>query len=270
MRTCDFVQCNDFPCADKAMNEDELISVWLLEEKEPFVGWDFSHLDGRMLEDQAPWSYSTRAAALMRTAASVIDLDTGGGERLLGLRAYWPPTVVATEGYPPNVKLVHERLGAVGVRIVEVSLTEDGPMPFADGEFELVLNRHAGFNSAEVARILAPGGAFLTQQVHGLWAQDLLAVFGAKPKWPDATPGHYVPRLQAAGLTVVDVREWSGGLAFTDVGAIVYYLMAVPWLVPGFTVSTHLDQLLQLQQRLDRGERLIFAARKYLIEAHKA
>ena len=69
---------------------------------------------------------------------------------------------------------------------------------------------------------MAPGGVFLTQQVHGLWAQDLLAAFGATPQWPDATPDRYVPRLQAAGLTVVDVREWSSALAFTDVGAIVY------------------------------------------------
>jgi hypothetical protein len=51
------------------------------------------------------------------------------------------------------------------------------------------------------------------------------------------------------------------------VGAIVYYLRAVPWLVPGFSVDTHLDALLALHNRLARGEELIFQARKYLIEA---
>ncbi len=45
----------------------------------------------------------------------------------------------------------------------------------------------SGFNPDEVARILAPGGTFLTQQVHGLWAQDLLEAFDAKPQWPDET-----------------------------------------------------------------------------------
>lgn len=252
------------------MDQDELIAAWLHEEQEPFAGWDFSHLDGRMLEEQAPWSYSTRAAALMRLAASVVDLGTGGGERLLALRPDWPPTVVATEDYPPNVKLASERLGAVGARVVEASVTDEGLLPFAEGAFALVLNRHSGFNPAEVARVLAPGGVFLTQQVHGLWAQDLLAVFGATPQWPNATPGRYVPLLQAAGLTVVDVREWSGALAFTDVGAVVYYLKAVPWLVPDFSVRTYHDQLLLLQRQLERGERLTFAARKYLIEANKS
>jgi hypothetical protein len=54
-------------------------------------------------------------------------------------------------------------------------------------------------------------GVFLTQQIHGLWAQDLLAAFGAVPQWPYATPGHYVPRLEAAGLRVERVEEWQGG-----------------------------------------------------------
>ncbi|MDP7524933.1 MAG: hypothetical protein QF713_01150 [Dehalococcoidales bacterium] len=45
------------------MNTNELIGMWRREEAQHFSGWDFSYLDGRMLEDQAPWSYSTRAAS---------------------------------------------------------------------------------------------------------------------------------------------------------------------------------------------------------------
>jgi hypothetical protein len=71
--------------ARAAMNLNELVATWKREEQEPFSGWDFSHLDGRMIEEQAPWFYSTRAAELMRQASSVLDLGTGGGERLLRL-----------------------------------------------------------------------------------------------------------------------------------------------------------------------------------------
>ncbi len=175
-----------------------------------------------------------------------------------------------TEDYAPNVKLATERLTALGVQVQDVPLTNHDPMPFADGEFDLVLNRHSGFNSAEVARILTPGGAFLTQQIHGLWAQDLLAAFDAEPPWPEATLANYVPKLEAEGLKVVTAEEWSGKLAFCDVGAIVYYLKTVPWLVPGFTVETHVDYLLKLQSRLEDGEELAFEARKDWSEAHRA
>jgi hypothetical protein len=55
---------------------------------------------------------------------------------------------------------------------------------------------------------------------------------------------------------VVDVREWTGRLVFNDVGAIVHYLRAVPWLVPGFSVTTYMSQLRGLQARVDAGEEL--------------
>jgi len=58
-------------------------------------------------------------------------------------------------------------------------------------------------------------------------------------------------------------------LIFTDVGAIVYYLKAVPWSVPGFSVETHLKYLLKLQEQLENQKSLSFVARKYLIEAYK-
>ena len=251
------------------MNREKLVQTWQDEEQKSFTGWDFSYLDGRMIEEQSPWSYLARAAELMQRSSAVLDMGTGGGERLLEMRENWPEKVLVTENYSPNVKLAEQCLGPLGVKVVNVSLTRDGLMPFGNGEFDLVLNRHSGLNCAEVARILAPGGVFLTQQIHGLWAQDLLAEFGASPQWPDATPEYYVPGLEAAGLTVEKMEEWDGRLAFCDVGAVVYYLKAIPWLVPGFSVEMHADNLMGLQERLKCEGELVFSASKYLIEARK-
>lgn len=245
------------------------IGLWKAEEEIPFSGWDFSYLDGRMLLDAPPWSYSSRAKELMRRASSVLDIATGGGERLLEMQDSWPGKVVATEGYPPNFALASVRLEPLGVRVVEAHSDEVSLMPFADGEFELVINRHAALHLDEIARILAAAGTLLTRQVHGMWAHDLLAVFGAYPQWPDASPQKYVPWLKQVGLELIDRREWSGKLVFTDVGAVVYYLKAVPWLVPGFSVDTHLDGLNALQGQLEAQGRLEFAAMNYLIEARK-
>ena len=222
-----------------------------------------------MDEGRESWSYLDRAAELMGRASSVLDMDTGGGEKLLDLRDHWPAKVVATEGYPPNVELATERLAPHGATVVRVAVSDTESMAFAAGDFDLVLNRHAAFNPSEVGRVLSPGGAFLTQQVHGMWAWDLLEAFGAKPQWPDATPEKYGPLLEAAGLTVVTLEEWEGRLVFSDVGAIVYYLKATPWEVPGFSVKTHLRYLLALQERVEAGGELAFYAAKYLIEATK-
>mgnify|MGYP002683148041 CR=1 FL=1 len=65
------------------MNREDLLAAWLREEAEPFSGWDFACLARRMVEDDPPWEYLARAAALMQNASAVVDLDTGGGERFL-------------------------------------------------------------------------------------------------------------------------------------------------------------------------------------------
>ena len=56
---------------------DERIEFWQREEQAPFAGWDFSYLDGRMMEEDVPWSYETRAQKLMRQVTAFLDMDTG-------------------------------------------------------------------------------------------------------------------------------------------------------------------------------------------------
>jgi SAM-dependent methyltransferase len=247
----------------------DLSEEWRREEQQPFVGWDFSHLAGRLLEEKPPWSYPTRAAELLVHCSSVLEMGSGGGERFGQLRKHWPSRVTVTEEYPPNVALVRQRFEPLGVRVAEVRLTDVDPLPFANAEFDLVLNRHSAFNSAEIGRVLAPSGTFFTQQVHGRNLEDLQTAFHATPQWPDSTPEKYVSLLGAAGLQIVDRQEWTGKVTFTDVGAIVYYLKAVPWMVTSFSVTTHASYLQRLQARVDAGEQLVFTTRTYLIEARR-
>jgi hypothetical protein len=77
--------------------QDALIESWQREEQEPFVGWDFSYLDGRWLEETAPWSYTQMVRDVLPQVDSLLDLGTGGGERLLKLQDLWPKRTVATE-----------------------------------------------------------------------------------------------------------------------------------------------------------------------------
>jgi SAM-dependent methyltransferase len=209
------------------------------------------------------------AATQMAQATAMLDMDTGGGEKILSLRAHWPAKVVVSEGYPPNITLAQERLALLGVTVVKMNSSNIAPMPFADDEFDLVLNRHGAFNANELARILAPGGIFLTQQVHGLWAFDLLAHFGASPQWPNATYEDALTRLAAAGLELLQGADWRGNLIVKDVGALVYYLKAVPWLVPGFSVARNFEHLLLLQEKLEQEGELVYANMRYWVEARQ-
>lgn len=253
----------------EGVREEALRAQWLAEENAPFQGWDFSYLAGRMVEEPLPWDYMAMAATKMEQATAMLDMDTGGGERVLSLRAHWPAKVVVSEGYAPNVALARERLSPLGVTVVEADSSMVAPMPFADFEFDLVLNRHGAFNANELARILAPGGIFLTQQVHGRFVYDLLAHFGAEPQWPGATYEDAITRLATAGLELLQGADWQGKLIFKDVGAVVYYLKAIPWLVPGFSVARDFARLLMLQARLEQEGELAFANLHYWVLARQ-
>jgi hypothetical protein len=51
-----------------------LLNLWRREEQQPFHGWNFAYLSGRMSDEQPPWSYAFRATELLRGASSVVDL----------------------------------------------------------------------------------------------------------------------------------------------------------------------------------------------------
>ncbi len=61
---------------------------------------------------------------------------------------------------------------------------------------------------------------------------------------------HARAQLETASFKVVKAAEEFPITSFTDVGAIVYYLKAIPWQIPDFTVSRYSDRLEELKHRL--------------------
>ncbi len=122
-------------------NRGELLETWYREEAQPFEGWDFSYLNDRMTGDKRPWSYMKRAAELMQDATSILDLNTGGGERLLELQPHWNGRIIATESYPPNVQISHKNLSTVGAQVVMAHSDGVRMLPFASEAFDLILDR---------------------------------------------------------------------------------------------------------------------------------
>jgi len=245
---------------------DALIEQWTRDAAAPFEGWDFSYLAGRLIEAEPGWDYLAMARSAVHGAHDILDIATGGGEVFSSL-APFPGRATAVEGYVPNLAVARRRLEPLGVPVFQAN-TASG-MPFSDGVFDLVLNRHGGFRPAEMHRVLKSGGRFLTQQVGGDNLADLIACFAATPKWPNNTLAQVSWDLIDLGFEIRSSEEWRGLVAFLDVGAVVYFLRAVPWVVEGFDVETHLEALAALQARLERDPPLRFTHTRFLIDAVK-
>ncbi|MEV0660217.1 class I SAM-dependent methyltransferase [Actinomadura luteofluorescens] len=233
------------------------------------AGWDFSWLDGRATEQRPSWGYQRLMSERLGRARAALDVETGGGEVLAGA-AKLPPTMAATESWPPNVAKATRLLHPRGVVVVADS--GEPPLPFADEAFDLVVSRHpATVRWGEIARVLAPDGTYFAQHVGPASVFELTEFFlGPQPEARRARdPEAESADARAAGLDIVDLRAERLRMEFFDVGAVVYFLRKVIWIVPGFTVDGHRDRLRELDERIRRDGVLTAHSSRTLIEARK-
>ncbi len=233
-------------------------------------GWDFSWLDGRATEQRPSWGYQRTMGERLARATAALDIQTGGGEVLAGVPEL-PALMVATESWPPNVAkataLLHPRGAAV------VADEDEPPLPFADGAFDLVVSRHpVTVWWAEIARVLRPGGTYFSQQVGPASVFELVEYFlGPQPEHVRRArhPDDARRDAEAAGLDVVDLRCESLRTEFHDIGAVIYFLRKVIWMVPGFTVERYRDRLRELHELIGAEGPFVAHTTRFLIEARK-
>ena len=252
------------------MNNGEEVVRWNAEEAVAQIhGWDFSHIEGRHEEvGELPWDYRAVVEAYRTSEQELLDMDTGGGEFLLSLGHPCGKTA-ATEGYPPNVALCRETLLPLGIDFQAAE--GDGKLPFQNGRFDLVLNRHGSFDPAEVWRVLKPGGLFITQQVGEDNDRELVELL--LPGTPKPYPGWSMEpvreSLAAQGFEILRGEEAFRPIRFYDVGALVWFAGIIEWEFPGFSVEACLPQLFRAQEVLEQTGKIEGNAHRFLLVARK-
>ena len=242
------------------MDPEDRLAYWRERYAEATSGWDFSAIDA-VVDGEPPWSYEALARDALAGAASALDMGTGGGEVLLTLADALPADTVATEGWPPNLPVATDALGPHDIDVVAYDAEQDPRMPFDDGRFAVVLDRHEAYVAAEVFRVLRPGGVFLTQQVDGRDFEESHRLFGGSTAYPHITLHHLRAEAEAAGFEVERADECMGTMRFADVGAFVSYVRIVPWQVPeDFSVDRYADVLLRLTP-----DDLVFTQRRFVL-----
>ncbi|WP_431678072.1 class I SAM-dependent methyltransferase [Kitasatospora sp. KL5] len=233
-------------------------------------GWDFSWLDGRATEQRPSWGYRRLLRGRLAQVGAALDLQTGGGEVLAGA-APFPPLMAATEGWPPNLAKATALLHPLGA--VVVAAPEDPPLPFADAAFDLVTSRHPVVpHWAEIARVLRPGGSYFAQHVGPASVFELVEYFlGPLPEavLRGRHPDDERAAAEAAGLEVVDLRTERLRIEFHDIGAVVWFLRKVIWMVPGFTVAQYRDRLHDLHGLIEAEGPFTAHSARTLVDARK-
>jgi SAM-dependent methyltransferase len=239
---------------------------------EPVAGWSFSWLEGRATEERPSWGYARMLVSRVAGSRSVLDVQTGGGEVLAEVVSQIRDTsrqIAATESWPPNVEIARRNLQPLGVSVLEVA--DDVPLPLPDEACDLVVSRHPTLTAwSEIARVLRPGGTYISQQVGPGSNRELTDfMMGPQPVSEGRSTKRAIRLATQAGLEVTDLRQASLRTTFCDVGAVVYFLRKVPWTVPGFSVDGYRSQLANMHQQIEREGPFVTHAERFLIEARK-
>ncbi len=237
----------------KIAKNNELFKFLLSEAAKPFSGWDFSYITktGRMVETPLTWNYASRILPLLKRANTLLDMGTGGGEFLSMLQPL-PKQTYATEGYEPNIQIARKKLKSLGIKLIESH--NDKTLPFDDNFFDLVINRHESYVATEVYRIIKSNCQFITQQVGGLNNLELNKIFcgNVDHKYKYWNLMYAVKELVDTGFKVIEQKEEFPITRFYDVGAIVYYLKAIPWQIPDFSIEKYCDSLAKIHSKIKK------------------
>ncbi|GAA1485058.1 hypothetical protein [Brachybacterium fresconis] len=165
--------------------------------------------------------------------------------------------VSALTGYreqePPwSWRTLVENLAPMSDRVLDLGAGGGETLP-ADA-FDLVLSRHEAYDASDVARVLAPGGTFLTQQVGGDDLQEIRDAVGLEAPFSEVTLENFVHELHRCGLTVQRSDAFHGAYEFDDVAALLAYLCRSPWDAPAdLDVDRHRPQLEALEEERAGG-----------------
>ncbi len=122
----------------------------------------------------------------------------------------------------------------------------------------------------EIARVLRPGGTYLAQHVGPASLRELFEYF-LGPQAPEVLrrrhPDEEAAEAAAAGLEVVRLRTESLRVELGDIGAVVWFLRKVIWIVPGFTVATYSDRLRDLHAEIVERGPFVAHSTRTLVEA---
>lgn len=198
----------------------------------------------------------------------MLDMGTGGGEFLLSIQPL-PKNTCATESYKPNIPIARKNLEPIGVKVIE--FIDENNLDIKDEQFDLIINRHESFSVKEVKRILKSNGFFITQQVGDKNNLELNQLLEAPqdPDYADWNMDYTVKELCRAGFTIIKKKECFPKERCFDIGAIIFYLKAIPWQIPNFSIEKYYSKLKELHLLIHEKNYIDITSHYFLIVAKK-
>ena len=179
-------------------------------------GWDFSSMSD--LRQPVPWEYHEVVLRYLRPSDAVLDIGTGGGDRLRDLAGAFG-SGLGVDMDPAMVRFAtrNSAMPNLSFRVCSDRL-ESVPETF-----DVIINRHAPFDPSAVAAHLRPGGYFITQQVGERNMACVKAVLGQPP----GPPAIQRQSFAAGELRLLAFLEYDVEYVVCDIESLAFWLNAL-------------------------------------------
>lgn len=135
----------------------------------------------------------------------------------------------------------------------------------------MIINRHREFDAPELHRLIKDNGIFVMEQVGGDNDADLVQMVlpSTEKTFPHLNLKEQREVFEKAGFQILKVEEVFRPITFYDVGAFVWFARIVEWEFPDFSVDKCFENLLKMQQIIEKDREITGTIHRYLIVAKK-
>jgi SAM-dependent methyltransferase len=231
-------------------------------------GWDFSRMSTE--REPVPWDFVDIVIRYLKPTDTVLDVGTGGGERLLSLAPHYRQAV----GIDPDPEMI-QVARANGLNFSQVEFLEMGAedLSLDHAMFDVVLTRHAPTYVPELDRVTKPGGLFICQGVGAHNMANIRQAFKTgSPTLYEELVRAQLKDLVARGWHIMvhgdyDVRYW-----VKDLPSLLFWFKAIAGAneVPAdFSVTRHQQTINFLVQQHSSDKGLVTNEHRTLLIARK-
>ena len=220
------------------------------------ANWDFSEfeIETDCLTD---WDLYLELKRAVNADSRVIDLGTGGGEKLL---EFFPECgeIVGTDFSPEMIRTATENLARSGRKNITFKVMDNLHMDVPDEYFDVVVARHTIIDAKQIYKCLRTGGKILVRGVDKYDCWDLKLMMGSGQAFNDPVPVSIVDyeNIINAGFKDVELVPIYEREFFRDEDQFKGFLHTVPILeefdervIDRYIAKNTFDGRIKLQRR---------------------
>lgn len=153
---------------------------------EEAANWDFSNINYEE-EFENSWDMYDEVKKYADEKSLILDLGTGGGEKVLSKMPKDVGMIIGTDLSPNMIKTAKENLAKTRDIKAKFLVMDNLKIEFPDGLFDIVTARHTVINAKEIYRVLNDTGLLIVRGVnqHDCW--DMKELFNRGQAYKDKT-----------------------------------------------------------------------------------